>query len=583
MPRHSQEMRKIAPEADPLRLGCGWSKEDLGKPWIVIESSAGDSHPGSVHLDDLCDPIRDGIIEAGGTPARYTCTDVCDGISQGTDAMDLSLCIREITALATELHVRSAFADGVILVSACDKAIPGHLIAAARLGIPAIHFPGGSMPRGAADMSLDRMGDFASDLRRERISREEYEYWLEEACPGPGACQFMGTASTMQVMAEALGLALPGTALAPAMAHWQRRRALYAGRRITELAEQGLTADKILTQEAIENAMTVHAAFAGSSNALLHLPAIARQLRLKCTLDMFQAVNDRTPWIVNVRPSGQWTAQIVWMAGGVHRVMEEIKDGLHLDAVTVTGKTVGENLADLRSAGFFDRQPLHLENFGLGVRDAIASVDEPLAARGGIAILRGNIAPEGAVIKEAAVRPEARKFAGPARVFDRQEDAIEAIFSGRAKAGDAVVIRYEGPRGSGMPEQFYVTKAISSDEELSRSMVLITDGRLSGASGGPAICHVCPEAAAGGPLAALRDGDWIEVDIDGKTLNVTGEADRRFSPDEGGHILARRLAESPPQPPAKHDWPLLRLYTSLAASATEGACMELPSRSTIGA
>jgi dihydroxy-acid dehydratase len=575
MPRHSEEMRKIAPEADPLRLGCGWSKEDLGKPWIVIESSAGDSHPGSVHLNDLCTAIRDGILEAGGRPAQYTCTDACDGITQGTDAIDLSLCIREITALATELHVRSAFADGVILVSACDKAIPGHLIAAARLGIPTIHLPGGSMPRGAADMSLDKMGDFASDLRRGRISAEDYDYWLQEACPGAGACQFMGTASTMQVMSEALGLALPGTALAPATSHWQRRRAVEAGRHVTRLAEQGLTADRIITQKAIENAMAVHAAFAGSSNALLHLPALARQLGLRCTLDMFQEANDNTPWLVNVRPSGRWTAQIVWMAGGVQRVMEEIKDRLYLDAMTVTGSTVGENLGQLRESGFFDRQPMHLENLGLKVRDVIASADQPLAPRGGIAILRGNIAPQGAVVKEAAVRPEARVLAGPARVFDRQEDAIEAIFSGRAKAGDAVIIRYEGPRGSGMPEQFYVTKAISSDEELSRSMVLITDGRFSGASGGPAVCHVCPEAAAGGPLAAVRDDDWIEVDINAKTLDVTGEGERRFSAEQGAHMLNQRLAEQPPQPPDIQPWPLLRLYTALATSAAEGACVEL--------
>ncbi len=574
MPRHSQEMRKIAPEADPLRLGCGWSREDLGKPWIVIESSAGDSHPGSVHLHDLCAVVRDGVIEAGGRPAQYRCTDACDGITQGTDAIDLSLCIREITALATELHVRSAFADGVILVSACDKAIPGHLIAAARLGIPALHFPGGAMPRGAADMSLDKMGDFASDLRRNRISAEDYDYWLQEACPGPGACQFLGTANTMQVISEALGLALPGTALAPAMGHWQRRRAVEAGRQVTRLADEGLTADRILTQKALENAMTVHAAFAGSSNALLHLPALARALGLKCTLDMFQEANDNTPWLVNVRPSGRWTAQIVWMAGGVQRVMEELRDRLHLDALTVTGKPVGENLAELRESGFFARQPMHLGNYGLGLRDAIASADEPLAHRGGIAILRGNIAPEGAVIKEAAVRPEARRFAGPARVFDRQEDAIEAIFSGQATAGHAVVIRYEGPRGSGMPEQFYVTKAISSDEELSRSMVLITDGRVSGASGGPAICHVCPEAAAGGPLAALRDGDWVEVDIDARTLNMTGEGERRFSPEEGAHILQRRLAAGPPRPPETQPWPLLQLYTALATSAAEGAYMD---------
>ena len=575
---HSQDMRKIAPEADPLRLGCGWSRRDLGKPWIVIESSAGDSHPGSVHLDELALAIRDGVLEAGAAPARYNCTDACDGISQGTDAMDLSLCIRELTALATELHVRSALADGLVLVSSCDKAIPGHLLAAARLRIPAIHFPGGAMPRGADDLSLDKIGDLISDLKRGRVTQEEFDHCVSEACPTPGACQFLGTANTMQVLSEALGLALPGTALAPARGHWQRRRARDAGWQIARLVEQGLTADRILTQQALENALIVHAAFAGSTNALLHLPALARQLGLECTWDRFQQANDETPWIVNVRPSGKWDVNLVWSAGGVPRVMEELRDRLHLDALTVTGKTVGENLQNLRESGFFDRQPRHLVNFGLSLRDVIASPDEPLRARGGIAILKGNIAPDGAVIKEAAVRPEARRFSGPARVFDRQEDAIDAIFSGRAKAGEAVIIRYEGPRGSGMPEQFYVTKAISSDETLSRSMVLITDGRFSGASGGPAIGHACPEAAVGGPIAALRDGDWIEVDIDAKTMNMVGEGERRCSPEEGARVLAQRLAESPPQPPAKQGWPLLRLYTALAGPATEGACMEVGER-----
>ncbi|MGQ9732342.1 MAG: dihydroxy-acid dehydratase [Candidatus Zipacnadales bacterium] len=569
-------MRTIAPEVDPLRLGCGWTRRDLGKPLVVIESSAGDSHPGSVHLGELCSAIWDGIMEAGGRPSRYICTDACDGITQGTDAMDLSLCIREIIALATELHVRSALADGVLLVSACDKAIPGHLIAAARLGIPALHFPGGSMSRGAGDMSLDKIGDLMADLQRGKVSEEEYQQWIDEACPGPGACQFLGTANTMQVMAEALGLALPGTALAPTSSYYQRRRAVEAGNQIIRLIERGLTVDQVLTQQAIENAMVVHAAFAGSSNALLHLPALARTLGLRCTLEMFQEANDRTPWIVNVRPSGRWDANLVWMAGGVPRVMDELRDWLHLDALTVTGKTVGENLDDLQQSGYFDRQPLHLANYGLTCRDVIASVDEPLAPRGGITILKGNIAPEGAVIKEAAVRPKARRFCGPARVFDCQEDAIAAIFAGRAKAGDAVIIRFEGPRGSGMPEQFYVTKAISSDEELSRTMVLITDGRFSGASGGPAICHVCPEAAAGGPIGVLRDGDWIEMDIDAKSLNMIGEGDRPCSVEDGSRILDRRLRESPPLPPPKQEWALLNLYTTLAQSAVEGAGMKFP-------
>lgn len=575
MDLHSQQMRKIAPEVDPLRLGCGWSQPDLGKPLVVIESSAGDSHPGSVHLDQLCSAVRDGVLSAGGRPARYTCTDACDGITQGTDAMDLSLCIRELTALVTELHARSAFADGLVLVSGCDKAIPGHLIAAARLRIPTIHVPGGAMARGAADMSLDKVGDLMADLRRGTVAREEYDYWVAEACPGPGACQFLGTANTMQAMAEALGLALPGTALAPALGHWQRRQACAAGDQILRLIEEGLTADKILTQQALENAITVHAAIAGSSNALLHLPAVAHALGLHCSLEQFQVANDRTPWIVNVRPSGRWDANLVWYAGGVPRIMWELRDRLHLDALTVTGKTVGENLEELRAAGFFERQTRHLENYGLRLRDVITSVTEPLAPRGGIAILRGNIAPEGAVIKEAAVPQEVRKFCGPARVFDRQEDAIEAIFSGKAKAGDAVIIRFEGPRGSGMPEQFYVTKAISSDEELSRTMLLVTDGRFSGASGGPAVCHVCPEAAVGGPIGAVRDGDWISMDLDARSLNMIGEGQRRFAAEQGAKILARRLAECPPKSPRKQAWPLLELYTSLAASAAEGAYIRL--------
>ncbi len=345
---------------------------------------------------------------------------------------------------------------------------------------------------------------------------------------------------------------------------------------MASLIENGITADKVLTQKALDNALTVHAACAGSSNALLHLPAMAQALGLDCTLDRFQEANDRTPWIVNVRPSGEWTANLVWMAGGVPRIMWELRDLLHLDALTSSGRTVGENLDELDDAGFFKRQPLHLQNYGLKLRDVISSVDEPLAQRGGIAILRGNIAPEGSVIKEAAVEPEARQFSGPARVFDRQEDAIEAIFAGRAKAGDAVIIRFEGPRGSGMPEQFYVTKTISSDPELSKTMVLITDGRFSGASGGPAVCHVCPEAAQGGPIGALRDGDWIEVDVDAKTIDMVGDGERRFAPEEGAKILAQRLIDDPPVPPEKNDWPLLRLYTGLATSAAEGATMAMP-------
>ncbi|RKY04470.1 dihydroxy-acid dehydratase [Candidatus Poribacteria bacterium] len=570
----SRRMRELSPEADPLRLGCGWGVEDLDKPWVLIETTYGESMPGSAHLAELADHIRDGVMEAGGAAARYHCTDMCDGIAQGTDAMCYSLPSREILAMVVEMHATAGHFDGMVLCSSCDKSIPAHLIAMARANIPSLILPGGVMDMGPGRMTLERVGTIHSELRRGRIGRDLYEFLREHSCPSFGACAFMGTACTMQSMAEALGLALPATALIPAHHLALRRAARKAGRTVMRLIEKGIKPSDILNKASLENALRVHAAISGSTNALLHLPALAGELGIELSLDDVQRINDSTPYIANVRPAGEHPTSLLWFAGGIARVMWEIREILNLDAMTVTGKTVGENLKELEESGFFERMPKYLENFGLKLRDIIRSPDDPLSKEGGIAILKGNIAPKGAVVKRSAVAPEMRRFVGRARVFDGQREALEAIFSGTIEPGDVIVIRYEGPKGSGMPEQFYVTEAIASDPVLNRSVALVTDGRFSGASRGPCIGHVSPEAAERGPIAAVEEGDMILIDIPKGKLELVGTKDGELSPEAADRLIRDRLAKLPPFEP-KYDRGLMGLYVRLATSASEGGGLSI--------
>lgn len=543
------------------------------KPQVLIESTAGTSHPGSVHLSSLVWAAREGVRGSGGQPSFYTVTDICDGVAQGHDGMNYSLVSREFICNLIEIHARTTPFDGSVLVSSCDKAIPAHLMAAARLGLPTVHVPGGTMPAGPDFLTLEQIGTYNVKLEQEEISLEEFRRYERNACPSCGACQFMGTACTMQVMAESLGLALPGSALLPAAQNEILRSARAAGQAVIRLIQSGITAKDILSPAAFRNAIRVHAAIAGSTNALLHLPAIAHELGITLEPELFDKINREVPWLVNTKPSGRYPTELMRYAGGVPAVMREIKDLLELDALTVTGRTVGENLEELEKNGYFELAEFELKRFGLRKEDVIRPRSRPLRAEGGIAVLRGNLAPLGAVVKPAAITPKMLTHTGPAVPFNSEEEAYRAIVEKQIRPGSVIVIRYEGPRGSGMPEMFYTTEALAADPELVASTAIVTDGRFSGTTRGPAVGHVSPEAISGGPLALVELGDLIRIDIPGRRLDLVGVAGKEKSPEKIERILAsRRAAWQPPQLPEKKG--VLKIYCAHAVSAMQGGYME---------
>lgn len=576
----SQKMRRLAPELDPLRMGTGWKYEDLSKPQIFIESTFGDSHPGSGHLDILVEEARKGIAEAGGHGARYFATDMCDGESQGTDGINYSLVSREMIAGMIELQANATPFDGAVYIASCDKGMPGNLMGLARVNIPAVVIPGGTMAAGPELLTLEQLGAYSARFERGEIDKEKLDWAKCNACPSCGACSFMGTASTMQIMAEALGLALPGSALMPATSPDLLDFAREAGRQAVRLAlTPGMTPKEIVTLESFENAIMVHAAISGSTNCLLHIPAIAHEFGLEITGDTFDRLHRGAHYILNIRPAGKWPAEIFYYAGGVPAIMEEIKEQLHLDVMTVTGKTLGENLEELKKNGFYEKCEGWLKDFNernntsLTRQDIIRPYDNPIGTDGSIAILRGNLAPEGAVIKHTACPKEMFRAVLNARPFDSEEECIDAILRHRVNKGDAVFIRYEGPRGSGMPEMFYTSEAISSDKELGRSIALITDGRFSGASTGPVIGHCSPEAADGGPIALVKEGDLIEIDVFERRLNIIGVNGVEKTPEEMDEILAERRLEWKPRR-RKYKSGVLRLFSEHAASPMKGAYLD---------
>ncbi|MHB0866674.1 MAG: dihydroxy-acid dehydratase [Thermoleophilia bacterium] len=563
------------PEVDPLRIGCGWEPEDLAKPWLLIESSSGESHPGSVHLPGLVDLVRTGARQAGLAVGRYSCTDICDGIAQGTEAMSYSLASRELLAMAAELHFSAGHFDGWVAVSGCDKAVPAHLIAAARLDRPTIFMPGGVMHTGPGDVSVDRMGELYARLQRGEISEEDYRFHSLTCAPCPGSCNFLGTAVTMQILTEALGLALPATACCPTTEARQTDLARATGARAASLITAGTVFSDIVDQRSIHNALVVHAAIGGSTNAMLHLPAFATELGLEFSWDEVREINDSVPWILNLRPSGEHTADLLWYAGGVPRVMWEVRHLLHLDVPTVTGRTLGDNLEEVRESGFFDAGSPTLTKYAISATDIVRPVTEPMAPQGSLAILSGNLAPRGAVCKRSGVTEEMMVFEGRARVFDGQAAALAAVLSEQIEPGDVIVVRYEGPRATGMPEMFYLTAALASDAKLTDSVALITDGRFSGATRGPCIGHICPEAAAGGPIAAIHENDQIRIDLESGSIDLMPEAGEAGSPAQMQRLIRQRLADLPPwQPTAKKG--LLSLYFRLAGPADQGAMMSPP-------
>ena len=567
----SKKLRENWIQMDALACGTGWDEKDLSLPQILIEDVYGSSHPGSFHLNTLAEEASIAIFQEGGRPANFHGTDICDGWAMLHDGMNYILPSREVLCDLVEVHGRVIPWDGVVVVSSCDKSIPAHLMAVSRLNIPAVHIPGGSNRIGPNMSHSILVGETATRMRQgEDVSTEIRDYKLS-GCPGFGACQFMGTASTMQCMSEALGMALTGAALSPASLFDIRRFARRAGVKIMELSKRGVRPSDILTKEAFQNAIKVHAAISGSSNALLHLPAIAHELGIVIEADLFDRINRETPYLTNIQPSGEYLSELFWYAGGIPRIQTELRETLDLGVMTVTGKTLGENLEQIEKEGFFRRGEGYLANYHLNRGDIIRPLKSSRTF-GSIAVLKGNIAPEGAVIKFSAVDPDMLTHLGPAKVFNKEEEALDAILSGRIEPGSVIILRYEGPRGSGMPEIVATTEALVTIPSL-RNTAIVTDARFSGATRGPCVGHVSPEAARGGPIGLVEDGDLILIDIPKRVLSMVGCGERRMEEDEVQSLLNERKKRWK-APPFGHPQGVLRRYSAQAASAMKGAYLK---------
>lgn len=550
----SDLMKKGAEKAPHRSLfkAMGLTQTELDRPIIGIAGSANEIVPGHVHLDKIIEAVKAGIRLAGGTPIAFSTIAVCDGIAMNHAGMKYSLASREIIADSVEIMAMAHPFDGLVLVPNCDKVVPGMLMAAMRLNIPALMVSGGPMLAGRyGKKSVDLISVFEGigSYKAGSISAEELAELEDCACPGCGSCAGMFTANSMNCLTEALGMGLPGNGTIPAVSAARIRLAKNAGMKIMELVERDIRPRQVATREAFENAITVDMALGCSTNTVLHVPAIAHEAGIDVSLDIFNSISARTPHLCSLRPGGPHFLEELDGAGGIPAVMKEltVRGQIHLDNPTVTGKTVGENLERVRVLD----------------RDIIRPIDDPYHTEGGIAILYGNIAPEGAVVKQSAVAPEMLQRKGRARVFDSEPSAASAIFEGRIVPGDVVVIRYEGPKGGpGMQEMLTPTAAIIG-RGLGRDVALITDGRFSGGSAGAAIGHISPEAAVGGPIALVEEGDEILIDIPGKKLELLVD----------NAVLEQRRAKwCPPEPRISEGY--LGRYAKLVTSGSTGAVLK---------
>lgn len=565
----SEKERLLWAQFDALQLGTGWTEKDITKRQILVEDAYGDSHPGSAHLNQISQQAVYGIYESGAFPAQFHVTDICDGCAQGHDGMNVILASREVICDMLEIHAGVLPWDGIMMTASCDKSIPAHLKAAARIDIPTVFMPGGSMRPGPNQTTSLVAGDISlRQKRKDAITPQEIRNYKLTGCPSVGACTFMGTASTMQCMAEALGMALPGSALVPATMRDLIEYSRESGRKIVELAEKNITPSQIMTQAAFRNAIVVHSAIGGSTNALIHLPTIAHELGFELDPELFNEINSKIPHIGNINPSGKHLTESFWFAGGIPKVQSMLKKYLDLDVMTVTGKTLGENLEDIERSGFYERNIGYLHNYNLKREEVILPV-ETTEEMGSIAVLKGNLAPEGAVVKYSACEEDMRVHRGKAVVFDCEEDAHNAVVKGDINPGEILVIRYEGPRGSGMPEMLMTTEAIVCDPKLNGKVSLITDGRFSGATRGAAIGHVSPEAAVGGPIAYIKTGDILEYDVYQKLVRIAGLDGELLEEEAIAAGLEKRKQEMPLL--KKKYKGVLKRYTDQAVSAMKGA------------
>jgi len=490
-----------------LLKALGVTDKDLDKPFIAVVNSFTTVVPGHAHLNQVADAVKAGVASAGGVPLEFNTIAICDGLAMGHEGMRYSLPSREIIADSVELMVQAHRFDGMVLVTNCDKITPGMLMAAARLNIPSIVVTGGPMLSGTykgRKVGTASMFEAVGEVAAGKMGEEELKLLEDVACPGCGSCNGMFTANTMACVTEALGMSMPGCATHLAVSASRLRIAKESGERIVELVREDLKPLDIMTREAIENAIMIDMALGGSTNTVLHLSAIAGETEVPLSLSLFDELSRRVPHLCNMIPSGPYAMEDLDAAGGIPALMKELKSLLHLDAVTVTGKTVRENIEE---AVVLDA-------------NVIRPLTSPVHREGGIAILRGNLAPEGAVVKAVAISPKMFVHRGSARVFDSEEEAMKGLLNKEIREGDVVVIRYEGPKGGpGMREMLSPTATIAG-MGLSESVALVTDGRFSGATRGPCIGHVSPEAAEGGPIAALKNGDIVEIDVPKRKLNV---------------------------------------------------------------
>jgi dihydroxy-acid dehydratase len=567
----SQRLRLINRQGDALRLGMNWTEEDLGKPQILVDSAYGHGHPGTFHFRELIEEVSNGVYEAGGKPGVFTVSDICDGVVQATSGMSYSLISRDIMTAMVEIHALGHPHDGMVLISGNDKSVPAHLLAIARCDLPAIHLPGGTQLNAPDYVTSDQMWSMGAQVERGEMPPKDLEVAQRGACPTCGACQFMGSASTGQVLAEALGLALPGSALTPAPLTKLLRYARATGKQLLPLIDAGLTPRKILNRDAFENAIILHAAIGGSTNALLHLPVIAREAGVDVGIDDFDRIHRRVPVLANVKTTGRYPVEYFWYAGGVPAVMLELREMLHLDVLTVTGKTLGANLEEIEASPFFLAERLgYLRNVKVARDEIIRPRSDPFATDGGLAVLYGNLAPDGSTIKTFSVPKQMHEHVGPARVFDFEEEAVHALVQRQVTAGDVLVIRYEGPRANGMPEMYYAAAILSADPVLNTTTAIVTDGRYSGAMRGPCIGHVAPEALDGGPIALVEEGDLISIDVPRRRLDIVGVGGESRTAAEIDEVLTeRRRIWRPPKP--RHSEGILALYSRVARAASEGA------------
>ena len=536
-----------------LLYALGYTKEELERPLIGVVCSYNEIVPGHMNLDKIAEAVKAGVRAAGGTPVEVPAIAVCDGIAMGHVGMKYSLVTRDLIADSTEALAMAHQFDGLVMIPNCDKNVPGLLMAAARVNIPTIFCSGGPMLAGKLPdgrrTCLSHMFEAVGAYYADKLDEAGVEEYENAACPTCGSCSGMYTANSMNCLTEAIGMGLRGNGTIPAVWSARLRLAKHAGMQVMELVKRDIKPRDIMTPAAFHNAETVDMALGCSTNTMLHLPAIAHECGIELDLDLSNQISANTPNLCHLAPAGESYMEDLEQAGGVYAVMAELtkKGLLNTDVMTVTGKTMGENLE-----GVVNRDP-----------ETIRPIDHPYSADGGIAVLKGNLAPEGCVVKRSAVAPEMMTHQGPARVFDCEDDAIEAIYAGKIVPGDVVVIRYEGPKGGpGMREMLNPTSAIVG-MGLGSSVALITDGRFSGATRGAAIGHMCPEAAQGGPIALVEDGDLITVDITGCaiTLHVDEET-----------LAARKAAWVCPPPKVTTGY--LARYAKLVTSASRGAVLE---------